>query len=398
MSGERGSKRRRRSAKKIEGEQYLSQRKGSSTWHVDFSIGSNRLRENSRIEDKALAAAYALKRREEFWREVKLGVVPKLEMTVDQALARYFEEVARGTTYGERTTRYTFLLLSDALGGNSLLSSLTDERISRLVQHFRTRKSKHAGMADGLSPATCNRYITALSVVCRRAREVWGAEVGPWVKAKHMQREPSGREVFLEYEQARALLDQLCGHARPIVMFDLMTGLRHGNVLGITWEQISLDLGRAIVMQKGGRPLSIALVPAAVDLLRSVQPDADKRTGPVWTFGNPHTPCTCSHCRPRRNHGKPVLSIKRAFASAVRNAGLADEAAGRVRFHDLRHTFASWLLAQQGNLVLVKEALGHADIKTSARYSHLIKGAKEKAISGAVAGLLDAPRAKKDTA
>jgi integrase len=319
-------------------------------------------------------------------------------MTVDQAFARYFEEIAKGTKYGERTQRYTFVLLSEALGGNALLSSLTDDRISRLVQHFRTRKPRYAGLSVGVSPATCNRYVTTLSVVCRRAREVWGIEVGPWEKAKHVQKEPSGREVFLEYEQARALLDNLCGHARPIVMFDLATGLRRGNALAITWEQISLDLGRAVLIQKGGRPLSIALVPAVVELLRSVQPDADKRSGPVWTFGNPHTPCTCSHCRPKRNHGKPVLSIKRAFASAVRNAGLADEAAGRVRFHDLRHTFASWLLAQQGNLVMVKEALGHTDIKTTSRYSHLLPGAKAQAIAGAVAGLLAPPLDKKEKA
>ena len=282
-------------------------------------------------------------------------------------------------------------LLLEALGHRTLLSSLTDELISRLVVQLRTAPQRQDKTKQGVSPATVNRYITVLSVVCKRAREVWGSEVGPWDKRKHTLAEPEGREVFLDYDQAKRLLEELCGHARPIVMFDLMTGLRKANALSIQWEHISLDLGRAVLIQKGGRPLSVTLVPAALELLRAVQPDAEKRTGPVWVFGNPHTPCTCSHCRPTRNHGKPVKSIKRAFASAVKNAKLRDLPQGSVRFHDLRHTFASWLLAQEGDLKLVQETLGHTRIETTARYTHLLVGRKENAISGAVAGLCGGP-------
>lgn len=382
----------RRNTRAIPGEEYIALRDGSDVWAVDFSIDGRRFRGSSGTAVKADAAAFALKWREEAWAEVKLGKKPRLDMTLNEAFSRYYVEVCKGTPYGERSQRYNMNLLLAALGENTLLADLDDERISRLVTHFKTRPAKSPGFKDGLSPATINRYVTTLSVVCRRAKDVWGAEVGPWQKSKHTQDEPQGSETFLEHAQARRLLDNLCGHARPIVLFDLMTGLRKENAIGITWENISLDLARAVLIQKGSKRLGISLPPAAVQLLESVQPDPAKRSGPVWTFGNPNTPCTCSHCKPKRNHGQPVKSIKRAFRTAAIAAGLRNDEATKLRFHDLRHTFASWVLAESGDLKLVQETLGHSDIKTTARYAHLMPGRKEAAIAGAVAGLT-APKA-----
>ena len=377
---------KRPSAKRnaIPGEGYLATRAGSGDWQVDFSIEGRRFRGSSGTSDKAAAAAFALKWWNEAWNEIKLGIKPRLDMTLNEACVRYYEEVCKGTPYGERSQRYNMNLLLQALGEKTLLADLDDERISRLVHHFKTRKAPSAGFKDGLSAATVNRYITTLSVICKRAKEVWGVEVGGWNKVKHAQAEPKGRETFLDHAQARKLLDNLCGHARPIVLFDLMTGLRKGNAIGIQWENVSLELSRVVMVQKGSRRLAITLPPAAVALLASVQPDPEKRVGPVWVFGNPQTPCICSHCKPKRNHGTPVKSIKRAFATAVAEAGL-----GAVRFHDLRHTFASWVLAESGDLKLVQDALQHSDIATTARYAHLMPGRKEAAIAGAVAGLVE---------
>ena len=376
---------------KIPGEEYLTRREGSPVWHYDFSIDSRRFRESCGTESKVDAAALALSRWQDAWNEVKLNQRRKPEMTLNDAFVRYYEEVCKGTPYGERSQKYNMALLLDALGKNTLLSQLDDERISRLVRYFKTRPPKSSGFKEGVSNATVNRYITTLSVICKRADDVWGVVVGPWKKALHWQDEPKGRETFLDHGQARALLNGLCGHAQPIVLLDLMTGLRKGNVIGLRWDNISMDLGRAVMVQKGGRRLAVSLVPEALALLERVQPDPALRRGPVWVFGNPNTPCSCSHCRPKRNHGQPIKSIKRAFMTAARNAGLRDEDATRLRFHDLRHTFASWVLAETGDLKLVQDALQHADIATTARYSHLMPGRKEAAIAGAVSGLFGVP-------
>lgn len=71
----------------IPGEQYLSKREGSPYWYIDITIDSRRLRESSGTASKEDAAALATKRRDEFWREVKLGEKPRLEMTIGEAVA-----------------------------------------------------------------------------------------------------------------------------------------------------------------------------------------------------------------------------------------------------------------------------------------------------------------------
>lgn len=118
----------------------------------------------------------------------------------------------------------------------------------------------------------------------------------------------------------------------------------------------------------------------ALDLLRRIQPDPVNRRGAVFTFGNAAIGCDCSMCLSPAKRGQPIQDIRAAFATAAQRAGVRHLAAGRLRIHDIRHTTASWLLAATGDLVVVKAVLGHASIKTSARYAHLMSGRKAQAV------------------
>ena len=120
------------------------------------------------------------------------------------------------------------------------------------------------------------------------------------------------------------------------------------------------------------------------------EPRAAAREGAVFRFGNPHGACTCPRCTNRRYAGQPVHSVKRTLATAIHAAGLDALPEGHLRFHDLRHTFASWALAEGGDLKLVQEALGHKHITTTARYAHLLTGRRE-AVVAAVAEKLTGP-------
>jgi len=73
---------------------------------------------------------------------------------------------------------------------------------------------------------------------------------------------------------------------------------------------------------------------------------------------------------------KPYKSVKRSYATALKNAGIKD-----FRFHDLRHTFASQLVMSGVDITTVKELLGHKDIKMTLRYAHLAPAHKRKAIN-----------------
>lgn len=401
--------------KLVPGEQWLVRREGSAVWHYDFQIERERFRGSCGTDRFEAAAAYAHARHDEEWRRIKLGEAPAKHLTLNDAFVRFYREVAKGTSYGERSQKYQMARMLRLLGKELLLADLTQERVNDLVQLLRTtplateqdrkpttrrkipvplkRESKVA------SAATINRYLDTLWWVCRRAREVWGVEVGPWSRSKFRKdktlREPPPPQNYATPEQARALLREATPHVVPLFALDLMTGLRKGNVVSLQWESVSLPFGRILLIGKGNKEISVPLTPEAKRLLERLEPDPDKRQGPVFYYGNPNVPCPCPACsRPKMKLiGRQFVDPKRAIRTALRRAGLEG-----FRFHDMRHTFASWLLDEGGNLKLVQEALHHSNIQTTMRYAHLLVGRRAAVTERATAGLLDppAPEPKRD--
>ena len=393
----------RKAAKPIPGEEYLVRRPGSDDWHIDITIQGRRLRRSSGTADKALAAEAANQAHKALYREVVLGEKPAKHMTLNEAFVQFYAEVAKGTAYGEGGQKHQLQTILEVLGKSTLLADLDDGMVNELVQALRQRpvmvwnqreqRSLPAESGALLSPSTVNRHIASLSAVCRRAREIWKVEVGEWKLARHRQEEPEGREVFLDHAEASAFYAAIIPHAQPIILLDLFTGLRKANVHDLAWEQVSLDMSRIVLLVKGGKPHAVPLTQAAVTLLAMLQPDAEKRTGPVFVFGNPAWPCTCAACKTRTKIGQPIGGIKRAFATAARAIGRPE-----LRFHDLRHTFASWFLAQSGDMRALQKQLAHEDITTTARYSHLLPGRAEAIVEGATAGLLAPPTGERKKA
>lgn len=377
----------KRAAKPVPGEEYLSRREGTALWQIGFTVDGHRVRESSGTDDKVAAAALAVRRHKEVWDEIKLGIKPKVEITLNDAFVAFWQEKASKTKHGQTGQRYHMKVLLDALGRHTLLSSLDDRAINAGVQAMQSRKTTK-GRPEALSGATVNRYLATLRLVCKRAKDVWKAEVGDWSAGEHKQDEAKHREVFLTHEQARLLVEKAVPHLRPILMLAFATGMRKANVVQLRWENVSLDLARALVIQKGERRLAVDLPDMAVSLLAALQPDPAERKGPIFWFGNPAAGCDCTRCANRLFAGKPIQDVKRSFASAAKAAGLTEMEAGRLRFHDIRHSHASWMLAATGDLLLVSKRLGHANVATTQRYAHLLPGRMERAIEGAVSGLL----------
>lgn len=361
------------------GREHLAKSKRAGIYHTDFTIAGRRVRESTGASDLDAACAYAQRRYVE--ERDGAGSPGKALLTTAEAMRRYLAE--NTSTYAETGQKYHVAAMAPHLRGPLVM--IDDEQVAQMVQALRE---------SGKGPATVNRHLATLSAVCKRARDAWKAPVGTWDARHHRRREPKGREVFLEHAQAQQLIEEIVPHARGPVLLDLLTGLRRGNVLGLTWEETSLDLARLVLRTKGDRRHSLPLVPEAVALLASVQPDPVLRKGPVWRYRNPAVPCGCSHCANPANAGQPIRSIRTSFASAARKLGLSQ----RLRFHDIRHTVASWLLAEAGDLQLVRDVLGHQDITTTARYAHLLPGRKEAALRGAAASLLGEKIDKRKTA
>ena len=149
------------------------------------------------------------------------------------------------------------------------------------------------------------------------------------------------------------------------------TGLRRGSLFTLRWDQIDLD-NRVIRIPrtKNGRPLSVPLNVTALNALKALE--ASKTPESPYVFPHKSGPSA----------GEPVHDIKNGFHAALELAHIED-----FTWHDLRHTFASWLMMRGASLRSVAELLGHQSLKMTMRYAHL-----SPAFLSAEVSLLDPPQ------
>ncbi|WP_300686854.1 site-specific integrase, partial [uncultured Bilophila sp.] len=130
----------------------------------------------------------------------------------------------------------------------------------------------------------------------------------------------------------------------------LLTGARKSEVLKARWEHVRLDLRLLVVpLSKSGKPRHIPLSDEAIAIMRAIP----RQPGNPWLF-------------PGEAPGKPLSDLYLFWNKLRRELGLAD-----VRIHDLRHTFASFLVNAGHSLYEVQKLLGHSDPRTTMRYAHL---------------------------
>jgi integrase len=202
--------------------------------------------------------------------------------------------------------------------------------------------------AEQSSPSTANRYLALIRAVLRKAAFEW-----EWIdrvpKVK-LYREAKRRIRWITPEQAKTLLRELPAHQADIVLFALSTGSRQSNVLKLEWSQVDLERRVAWIhadQAKGRRPIHVSLNSSAMAVLvRQVGKHPER----VFTF-----------------NGKPVAWANTlAWRKALTRAGIEN-----FRWHDLRHTWASWLIQKGTPLYVVQEMGAWESEGMVRRYAHL---------------------------
>jgi integrase len=187
---------------------------------------------------------------------------------------------------------------------------------------------------------------------------------------------------YLTEKQFGQLLDEAdkikrSPYLRAAVELAVYTGLRRGNLLGLRWEWVDwLNRVVRVPRTKSGKPLALPLNETAYAALQR-----------LWTERG-DSPFVFAHAE-GANAGQAIQDLKKGFATAVENAGIED-----FRWHDLRHTFASWLVMRGASLRAVAELLGHQTMQMTMRYAHLSPGYLSTEI-GLLDGVRDPKRAKK---
>lgn len=214
----------------------------------------------------------------------------------------------------------------------------------------------------GLAPASCNRVFVLFKTVLNCAMQ-WGAM--PQDKDPCRGVRPftvkGTKERYLTPEEARRLLQALdaCSKKRSAqaIRLLLFTGARKSEILGARWEHV--DMARRLLtvpLSKSGKARHIPLSDDAVRVLRAIP-----RGESPWVFP--------------RNDGKGhITSVFTLWSRLRASLGLND-----VRLHDLRHSFASFLVNAGRSLYEVQRCLGHCDPKVTMRYAHLTQNALVKA-------------------
>lgn len=214
----------------------------------------------------------------------------------------------------------------------------------------------------GNAPGTVNRRLDHLSAVMNRARKKWGVEVSDISLSEHRMEAPENRTRWISPEEADTLIECAVEHLKNPIRFALFTGLRLSNITRLRWEQIKLK-ERVILLRvksklPGGKLLELPLSEAAYWFLIDLKP---KEEGFVFL----------RHYKPNRKTGEqrepePIIKFRNSFKTACKKAKIED-----FRFHDLRHTAASWMRRAGVPIEVVQQILGHADIATTMKYAHI---------------------------
>lgn len=283
----------------------LYKRNDSSVWWIKLHHSGKIIQRSTGTADKVKAQEYHDRLKASLWEQERLGTRPRYSW--QQAAGRWLAETSDKATHKEDVQKLKWL---HPYLGELMLDEITLDTIS-LIKAVKIKQA---------SKATTNRYLAVIRSVLIRARDEWEwVEKVPKIK---LFKEPEGRERSITPEEANRLLAELPPHLRDMALFTLHTGLRQSNVLQLEWSCVDLARCHAWVRSensKNRKPISVNLNARAMDVL-------NRQIGkhPVRVF-------TCN--------GKPISEVvNQTWKSALARAGIQD-----LRWHDLRHTWATWL-------------------------------------------------------
>ena len=213
-----------------------------------------------------------------------------------------------------------------------------------------------------LAPATVVRFLSTLSHLFSVAQSDWEWCSSNPVRGVRKPKEPTGREWYLQPGESQVLLDACRASTSealyPAVVIALSTGMRRGEILGLEWRDVDLVRRQISLRQtKNGSRRTIPLCSPAFELLQTRREQAGRDAVLVFPADpNPDKPDAPA---------KPK-DIAKAWETARAKAGLKD-----FRFHDLRHSAASFMAMSGASTLEIAAILGHRTLQMTKRYSHL---------------------------
>jgi integrase len=311
------------------------------------ALGTQRF-ESCKTSNKAEAENRLIERRKEAMEGLRPEPVLKA-VGLGDLFVEYLKHM--GHQRGLRTKRLHVQHFGRLLG-NPPIHTLS----VKVVEEYRETRR-----AEGVGPATINKELATLKHALTKA-VAWKMvrkHIREDLKDVKKDQEPPGRLRYLtSHQEADQLIHTCRGSFRFLVITALHTGMRRAEILSLTWDQVNMVQGVIrLTHTKNGEAREIPIN----ETVRSVLAGLRTRIDVPWVFHD--------------EAGNKFKDTRKRFEAACKRIGLTD-----FHFHDLRHTFASWLVMAGVPLATVSQLLGHKSITMTMRYAHLSPQHKAHAV------------------
>lgn len=309
----------------------LYKRPDSPYWWCRFTIRGHRVRCSTETRSRREAELFEARQRAKLWKRIKLGEHP---FTFEDVALRWLQD-----RDGKRS------LNRDAGIIAWLRPRLKDKLLSEIdretIEELRRDRAKES------SKSNVNREMALLRAMLRAARDDW--EWIDQIPKVPMYELEKGEPRFLTRAEFERLASHMPTHLERIARFAVNTGLRRANVLGLQWSQLDAERRFARIPALRSKSKVTLTVPVNAEA-RGVLAACQEGNESDFVF---------------LYEGEPVTTIKRSWATAVKAAKLSP-----LRFHDLRHTWATWVAQAGVDLQTLQAAGGWSDYRMVKVYAH----------------------------
>jgi integrase len=271
-------------------------------------------------------------------------------------------EIAEDKFFPERFRKK--LLFSDLLDkywelhGKYLKSHSWEGMLDKIKEYLSNKKCEEITALDissfynqikeKASTSTANRYLTLLKMIFNKGIKWEMIDSNPATKVAK-GKEPPGRLRYLSIDEIKNLLNDCDKRILPIVLIALFTGMRRGEILKLKWKDVDLENDVISLKEtKSGKGRIVPIMPQLKELFLNLKKNIICEEDKIFSI--------------------PLITLRRYFEKALKKANISD-----FKFHDLRHTFASYFIMTTNDLSALQQILGHSTPIMTQRYAHLSK-------------------------
>jgi len=317
----------------------IYRREGSPHWWMSISIPGRPRFRGSTGETNERKARLAEAEKEQ---ELRAGLSKPAAWRIRECFAAYYEDHGKHQATEDDIFR-SLEVLSAHFGKDTPLTAITNAD----VMDYRARRRGGTIKVDDrefgvVGPATVNRDLAYLKAALTWANTMHGKPIPALAWKRLRLAEPEHRIRYATAEEFARLIEVAHTSLRPIIIAAVTTGLRREN---LRWDWHQVNLGHSTITisrSKGKKPMIIRITPPLAAVLGRTPPEA--RKGPVFDWTN----------------------YRKRWDAARKGAELVN-----FKFHDLRHTFASWARQNGADLADICEAMYHSSVAVTMRYAHI---------------------------